>query len=302
MVARRYRVYQVDTFASERFTGNPAGVVVDAAGLSASQMQAIAREFNNSETAFILPPTAADHDVTLRYFTPKVEVPLCGHATIAAHYVLAQLGRTGPGNVAQRSPAGISRIRITHERGDYHVAMLQGTPTFGDPWNSDDIEELRKALGLSRGEMMKDCPVQVASTGHSKVIVGVGRRSVLDALHPDLGALTNLSRRIKCNGYFLFTLDSPSEQFLTWCRMFAPAIGIDEDPVTGNGNGPLGAYLVAHGLANLVDGKLTFHSRQGVAMGRPGTARVSITVRDGTAFEVSVAGDAVITFTGEVLV
>ncbi|WP_331463166.1 PhzF family phenazine biosynthesis isomerase [Konateibacter massiliensis] len=84
---KKYRVYQVDSFTRQRFHGNPAGVVSNADGLTEDQMQRIARELNNSETAFIFSPNSDDHDVEVRFFTPTTEVPLCGHATIAAHYV-----------------------------------------------------------------------------------------------------------------------------------------------------------------------------------------------------------------------
>lgn len=83
-MGKKYRIYQVDSFTRKKFSGNPAGVVLDADGLSEAQMQAIARELNNSETAFVLAPEADDHDVRVRFFTPTTEVPSCGHATIAA--------------------------------------------------------------------------------------------------------------------------------------------------------------------------------------------------------------------------
>ena len=89
---RRYRVYQVDSFTTEKFRGNPAGVVPDADGLSEPEMQVIARELGNPETAFVLSPDGTDHDVRVRFFTPTTEVPSCGHATIAAHYVRAVEG------------------------------------------------------------------------------------------------------------------------------------------------------------------------------------------------------------------
>lgn len=86
---KRYKIYQVDSFTNDKFCGNPAGVVSNADGLTDEQMQKIARELNNSETAFIFSPNFSDHDVWVRFFTPTVEVPSCGHATIAAHYVRA---------------------------------------------------------------------------------------------------------------------------------------------------------------------------------------------------------------------
>jgi len=97
---RKYRIYQIDAFTKKRFEGNPAGVVANADGLTDLQMQAIARELNNSETAFILSPTSSDHDVWVRFFTPTTEVPLCGHATIAAHYVYSMENQQFPKQVS----------------------------------------------------------------------------------------------------------------------------------------------------------------------------------------------------------
>ena len=110
---KRYRVYQVDAFTREKFRGNPAGVVSNAEGLTENQMQAIARELNNSETAFILPPKDDSHDVWVRFFTPSREVPVCGHATVSAHFVRAmELGLENTA-VRQLTGAGVQTVRVS---------------------------------------------------------------------------------------------------------------------------------------------------------------------------------------------
>ncbi|WP_363800420.1 PhzF family phenazine biosynthesis isomerase [Lysobacter firmicutimachus] len=120
-MSRNYRVFQVDAFTRRRFAGNPAGVVLDADRLSEAQMLAIARELNNSETAFVLAPRDDSHEVWIRYFTPTVEVPVCGHATVAAHYVRAQvLGARG--RLRQLTGAGVMQIDIEPaEAGEVRV-------------------------------------------------------------------------------------------------------------------------------------------------------------------------------------
>ncbi len=110
---RTYRLYQVDAFTTEKFAGNPAGVVPDASGLSDGEMEAIAREMNNSETAFILPPESSDHEVRVRFFTPTTEVPSCGHATIAAHYVRAVEHSLDSCTVIHKIGAGILPVGVT---------------------------------------------------------------------------------------------------------------------------------------------------------------------------------------------
>jgi PhzF family phenazine biosynthesis protein len=295
-----YRLYQVDAFTKEKFLGNPAGVVPDADGLADAEMQAIARELGNPETAFVLSSDAPDHDVRVRFFTPTIEVPSCGHATIAAHYVRAVEGSLPSCTVVQKIGAGILPVDVVREGDDYRIRMTQGRIEFEEPFATEQVEEILTALGLVSDDLDPRCPVQIVSTGHSKVLLGILSRGTLDALRPNLELLKEISGRIGCNGYYVFTLDSEDAEVFAHGRMFAPAIGISEDPVTGNANGPLGAYLVRHGLADPVDGLLSFRARQGEAMGRPGTVEVEVEVQDSTPMLVRVAGRAVIVLRSEI--
>ena len=161
-------------------------------------------------------------------------------------------------------------------------------------------EEILDALNLSEADLDNRCPIQIASTGHSKVMVGINSRETLNSLTPDLTQLTNLSKRINCNGYFVFTFDSDDKDILTHGRMFAPAIGIPEDPVTGNANGPLGAYLVHHGILKASNGSVTFRGKQGEAIGRDGIVTVTVEAKDGKPSKVQVGGYATITFKTEI--
>lgn len=120
------QVYHVDAFTSVPFRGNSAGVVLHADGLSEAQMQLIARELRHSETAFLL--TSDDSDVRIRYFTPTVEVPICGHATVAAHYVRAKVLGLGNSTVWQTSLAGRHRVDIEASDNDYRISLEQGVP------------------------------------------------------------------------------------------------------------------------------------------------------------------------------
>jgi len=123
---KRYRVYQIDAFTKNRFEGNPAGVVSNANGLTESQMLAIARELNNSETAFIFSPTESDHEVWIRFFTPTVEVPTCGHATISAHFVRAMEKKLSSCTVHQRIGIGVLPVDVIKEKSKYRIIMTQG--------------------------------------------------------------------------------------------------------------------------------------------------------------------------------
>jgi PhzF family phenazine biosynthesis protein len=293
---RRYRLFQVDAFTRQRFTGNPAGVVLDAGGLSAGEMQRIARELGNPETAFLLPPDGDDHDLRVRYFTPTVEVPICGHATIAAHFVRALVLDLPSGEVVQRSPAGRLTITVLRDGARLRVRMAQLPPVFGAPLEGATRAALLAALGLREEDLVPGLPIQEVSTGHGKGIVPLRDRDRLFALRPDLAALAALSAETGIHGFHVFTLDAREPGVTTACRMFAPAIGIPEDPVTGNGNGPLGAYLVRHRLVPHDGRELVFVSAQGETMGRKGHARVAVTITDGEPTGVSVGEDAVIVY------
>lgn len=296
---RSVTVYQVDAFTKERFTGNPAGVVLDASGLSDDEMQRIALELGNSETAFLLPADGPDHDVRIRYFTPKTEVPLCGHATIAAHYTRARVHDLAAGTIVQRGAAGDLAIALTRERGDYQVTLTLAPPTFEPPLSAAHVGRLLEALGIDGGALLPEAPIQVVAAGHSKVIIGLRDRATLLGLAPEMRALVALSRDIACNGYHVFTFDTGDDRLLTTCRMFAPAIGIAEDPVTGNGNGPLGAYLVKHHLVRHDGRAFRFLSAQGESVGRPGVVHVAVDIEDDAPVRLRIGQDAVIVFKAE---
>lgn len=289
------QIYHVDAFTSEPFRGNSAGVVLHADGLSEAQMQLIARELRHSETAFLL--TSDDSDVRIRYFTPTVEVPICGHATVAAHYVRAKALGLGDCTVWQTSLAGRHRVEIHAEQDDYRISLEQGTPEFEPPLDGEIRAAIIAALHLTEDDMLPGLPIQVASTGHSKVMIPLKPGVDIDALSPNLSALTALSQKIGCNGFFPFQIRPGKNE--TDGRMFSPAIGIVEDPVTGNANGPMGAWLVHHNLM-AHDGKiLRVQGHQGRALGRDGVVDVAVTVRNNQPDKVTISGSAVILFHAE---
>lgn len=295
---KSYRIYQVDSFTGERFTGNPAGVVANADGLSDSMMLKIARELNNSETAFLFSGSEGEYDVYVRFFTPLCEVPVCGHATIAAHYIRALENGTTSGVVIQKTGAGILPVEIRSEDGDYTITMTQGEVKVGEPLPLPVQMEILEALGIPEEKLRRDCPVAIASTGHSKVMIGITELKLLHNLKPDLAKLTEISSRTGCNGYYVFTLH-PEEVTLVHGRMFAPAIGIAEDPVTGNANGPLGAYFVTYGLFGRDKEEFSFEAVQGEAIGRMGKILVTVAIKGGKPVKVKISGKAVTVFSTE---
>jgi PhzF family phenazine biosynthesis protein len=195
--------------------------------------------------------------------------------------------------------AGILPVKIIHEDEDYRIVMTQGAIEFGEPLTGQQRDEIVAALCLSSHDLDTRCPVQIVFTGHSKVLVGIQKRSVLNQLRPNLTRLIEISQKIKCNGYFVFALGNDSGEVISHGRMFAPAIGIPEDPVTGNANGPLGAYLVQHRLAHTDGCRLALTGQQGEAIGRLGTMEVTVEIVEGRPKLVRIGGRAVIVFKSE---
>ncbi|MET6677764.1 PhzF family isomerase [Citrobacter amalonaticus] len=286
------QVYHVDAFTRTPFRGNSAGVVLHADGLNETQMQLIARELRHSETAFLL--QSDDSDVRIRYFTPTVEVPICGHATVAAHYVRSTVLGLGNTTVWQTSLAGRHRVEIHHDDDDYRISLEQGTPSFEAPLEGYIRAAILHALHLNESDMLPGLPIQVASTGHSKVMIPLKPEVDIDALSPDLDALCAISQQIGCNGFFPFQIRPGKNE--TDGRMFSPAIGIVEDPVTGNANGPMGAWLVHHGLLEHDGKSLQVKGHQGRALGRDGTVEIDVTIQDNQPEKVTITGNAVILF------
>lgn len=298
-MTRKFNLYQIDSFTKEKFAGNPAGVITNADGLTDSEMQKIARELNNSETAFIFSSNSSEYDVHVRFFTPTNEVPICGHATIAAHYARAIENCLDTTRVYHKTGAGILPVDIIKENKDYKIVMTQGKIEFGAAIDGSNKEELLEALNIRDSDLMKGYEIQIVSTGHSKVMVGIKGIETLNALQPNYDALARLSKIIKCNGYYVFTVDPRDSDILIHGRMFAPAIGINEDPVTGNANGPLGAYLVHHNLIKHNNSLFRFKAKQGEAIRRPGIIEVEVKIEDNEPAEVKVSGNAVIAFKSE---
>jgi len=170
--------------------------------------------------------------------------------------------------------------------------MTQGKPSLQPPLDEAACRDILSGLGLTDADVHPDLPIQISSTGHSKVMVPINSVRTLDSLKPDMGALTECSSAIGCNGYFVFAFNDASDSCLTSGRMFAPAIGIEEDPVTGNGNGPCGFYLSEHGVLPNVD-RHAYLGRQGVAMGKEGVIEVTVLKNGDGTKTVQVAGVAV---------
>src|SRR5688572_29558442 len=275
MASRRCRLFLVDAFTRERFCGNPAIVVLDADELSEDQMQTVATEVNR-ETAFVLEAEAGDHDMQVKFFTPRHSVPFVGHATIAAQYVRAKKEGKPPGRVRQRTAAGIIEVDVMEAEGDLRIALTQNPPSLGPVIPDHHRTQVLNALGISSPSLHGDCPLQILTKGSARLLIGLRSPELLASVKPDFDELARLTPHVGAEGYFVFALSHADGALGTESRMFVPALGIPEDPVSGNAHGMLGVYLVNHELMKPRDNRVAFRGRQGMWMRRPGVIDVEV--------------------------
>lgn len=281
-----YGYFIADVFTDTALEGNPLAVVPDAAGLSPTRMQRIAREMNLSETTFVLPPEAGG-DVRVRIFTPVGELPFAGHPTFGTAAVLAATGHPGvrDGELRMETGMGLVPFRLTGAAADGRVTtarMLQPIPVW-QPY--DRAAELLDALGLCSSTL----PIEVYRNGPRHAFVGLPAVADLSALRVDLRALAD-HEDLAANCF------APTADPLVWrARMFSPAYGVTEDAGTGSAAGPLALHLGRHGRVPL---GATITVRQGVEMGRPSTIRARVSMLDGTVERVEISGSAIVVADG----
>ncbi|MCU4750618.1 PhzF family phenazine biosynthesis protein [Halobacteria archaeon AArc-curdl1] len=286
------RILQVDAFTDDPLTGNPAGIVPDASGLTHGQMQTIAREMAVSETAFLTGSPQAERRI--RYFTPTQEVDLCGHATIASFATLYEEGALEAGTSTLETNVGILDIEV---EADGTVWMTQESPTIREV----DVEygDVADALGVDRAALegaSADLPLAVASTGLPFLVVPITYLADVGSAEPGMTATEALSERVDAAGVYLFTFDSLEADSTLHGRMFAPAAGVPEDPVTGTASGAVSAYLDRYGAFDPTPEELRLE--QGYYVDRPGLVRVR--VHDGNG--IRVGGRAVTALEGTIVV
>ncbi len=295
---RQCRLYLVDAFTRERFTGNPAAVVLDANVLTEDEMRHIARELKHMDVAFVLDSDAPDHDVDVRFFSPRREVTFLGHATVAAHYVRAVANGVPKGKVRQKTSAGIVEVEVHGKGAKLRVSIHQTPATFGPVVPEERIGPLLDALGISSASLHPHCPVQVMSKPSSRLLIGVQSPEVLESLQPKMDQLISLTPRVGADGFFVFAIKPGSDPLTTESRMFCPVLGVPEDPVSGNAHGMLGVYLVHNGLLSAEGGASHLYGLQGRFVDRPGEVDVTVVAAGKRANEVRVTGDAVIVSEG----
>jgi PhzF family phenazine biosynthesis protein len=272
-------VLRYAAFSSTPDGGNPAGVVLDAAGLTDQAMQAVAAEVGYSETAFVLATTDPRRHA-IRYFSPLAEVPFCGHATIATAVALAERGGVGPLHLD--TPVGAIRVETSADDAGI-TAALRSVPTSSVPAARDDVERALAALRWVAADV-DDLPVHVAFGGNHHLVVPARSRDRLRRLDYDFGALQALMTERRWTTLQLISIEADS---LIHSRNPFPVGGVVEDPATGAAAAALGGYLRALGR---VTEKSTILIRQGEDMGRPSRLTLHVDPDDP---RVTVSGRAV---------
>ncbi|HEX6211411.1 MAG TPA: PhzF family phenazine biosynthesis protein [Methylomirabilota bacterium] len=289
-MAREYAFVQVDVFTDRVFGGNPLAVFLDGRELADGEMQSIAREMNLSETTFVLPPTRPDCAARVRIFTPAREVPFAGHPTIGTAWVLATEGRLGDGPRAALEE-GIGPVAVELEgdrRRPGFVWMHHREPSFGPAVL--DRAGVASALGLDQTDLCPRVPICAGTTGSLFLYVALRDRAAVDRAVLDVTAMRRAFGEAPLPGVFVFAAEPPAGAY---SRMFAPhTSGIPEDPATGSASGPLGAYLVQHGLLASGD-PVHLVSEQGVKMGRPSLVHIRLRAREGGPTDIRVGGGVV---------
>jgi PhzF family phenazine biosynthesis protein len=305
-MTEHYDYAVVDAFASEAYTGNPAAVVLDAVGLAEARMAAIAREFNLSETAFVLPAEAPGTAVRFRWFTPGAEVKMCGHATIAGVHALVEAGRftallNDPEAILPiQTASGTLRARMEPitDKPEHSLVWLELAPPrlTRKSLNPDKVARL---LGLEVAGLDESLPVMISQD--TDVLIFVRDCAVLQSINPDFRELGRYGTRHGVRGFCLATVKTLSPTVHVQSRFFAPAVGIDEDPVTGSVHGPLATYLVVNELVPMEQDKAALSCVQSSPTGRAGLVRALVERTGDDDYRVSIAGRCITTMRGTIV-
>ena len=288
-MSQTVRIAQIDAFTERPFAGNPAAVVLEASGLTDEQMQAIAREMNLSETAYLLPAEVPEADYRLRWMTPATEVNFCGHATLATVHAMHEAGLLKGGRVVFQARIGL--ITATLEEG---WIWLQPPLPKLQPVGAD-VGPLLEAFGLGAGDLAVWAPPMLG--GERDVLLPCRGLDVLRRAQPDVQRLSAIGRQCGWRAFCLTTLETFDPGSSLHSRFFAPQSGVLEDPVTGSVHASLAVYVTGAGKA-----PDRFTAEQGHFLGRPGHLRVEVEREaDGAVCKVRVGGRAVTVLHGELL-
>lgn len=266
---RAYKV--VDAFSAKAFMGNPVAVILDAEGLTDTEMQTIARWTNLSETTFLLPASHPDADYRLRIFTPRSELPFAGHPTLgSAHAILeAGLHAARDGVLVQECTAGLIRIAVNGSGPDRTLTLSMPEAKI-TPLPAEEVEALESILGA---KVSKSEPPAAVDVGPVWIVAKLDDAQAVLEVEPDFARSAAFEKRLNVTGITVFGLHSGGDADIE-VRSFAPSCGVDEDPVCGSGNGSVGYFRAGSEASFAKD--TTYTASQGSKVGRDGRITVGI--------------------------
>lgn len=298
---RKLHYHLVDVFTDRAFGGNQLAVFTNGRGIASETMQAIAKEFNISETTFVLPPVDARNNYRLRIFTPATELPVAGHPTIGTTFVLAReqmIERGGTETHVEEEThisleEGVGPIPVMvrwRDGAPVFAQMTQPLPTFGPRFA--DAALLAEMLSLEPRDITgTNLPTEVVSCGVPFLFIPVRDLAAIRAVRLRMEIWERAMEGFPASGILIFTREVEHAGSHVHSRMFAPAMGIMEDPATGGASGPLGGYLLRHQVFNDAGGRLfKCTSEQGIEMGRPSFIHIEIEHEGGEMRAVRVGG------------
>jgi trans-2,3-dihydro-3-hydroxyanthranilate isomerase len=291
---RKLRYHLVDVFTDRAFGGNQLAVFTNGRGLSSELMQSIAGELKLSETTFVLPTQNPACDYRVRIFTPSMELPMAGHPTIGTSFVLAKERMIETSGDAARITLelGVGPIPVDIKLEDglpVFAEMSQPLPKFGPRF--DDVNAIAEMLSIDpRAITDTNLPLEVVSCGLPFLFVAIRDLEAMRAIRFRVDVWERVLRGFAASHIFVFTREVEHAASGVHSRMFAPEVGILEDPATGGASGPLGCYLVRYRVVPSTDGALEITSEQGIEMGRPSVIKIRIEHDAGEIRAVKVGG------------
>jgi trans-2,3-dihydro-3-hydroxyanthranilate isomerase len=288
----------IDVFTSEPFGGNPLAIFDNADDLSAEQMLKIAKELNLSETVF-LNKTSTEADVKMRIFTPGLELPTAGHPTIGtAYYLLKEKGINPIKRNELLLEQNIGNITVQYEKNGKKVSkilMEQPLPRFEQTFK--DKKLVASLLSIEEDDIEDDFPCRIVNCGNPFLIVPVKTLASVQKLKLNNELFNEILDEIFITGVMAFTMETQNSEHLTHSRMFAPHIGVAEDPATGSAHGPLACYLHNYNMADLSELSI---GEQGYELARPSQIKMKIEQVEGKISKVLVGGACVHIGGGEI--
>lgn len=285
-------VFHYDAFTNKPNMGNPAGIVLEADGLTEEEMQRIAEKVGFNETSFVLPSEVAD--IRMRYFTPGFEMDLCGHGTVATIFALRERGLLEEkNNLMIETKAGILPIQIgVNENGETFIKMRQAAPQFKEFTGSKG--ELAHSIGLEVNDLDVSLPIVYGSTGNWTVIVPIKNLDECERMKPNNEMFPSVLKEIPNASIHPICLETYDELAQMHGRHFSSAYaGTIEDPVTGTASGVMGAYYAMY-LEKDFDHEMELIVEQGQEIHKDGRVTVYVTKVEGNAnLQIDIAGTAV---------